>query len=76
MMAAQKPPFREETNVKRTKEFRKLQQKVMTYQRRKLPLDDDRATLLMIDYINLSRELKSKLDKLAEVIENEIIKRN
>lgn len=71
------PPFIEETNVKRTKEFRKLQQKVMTYQRRKLTLDDDdKATLLMIDYINLSRELKSKLDKLAEVIENEIVSGN
>lgn len=71
------PPFIEETNVKRTKNFRKLQQKVMTYQRRKLALDDeDKATLLMIDYINLSRELKSKLDKLAEVIENEIVRGN
>lgn len=76
-MAAFAPPFREETNVKRTREFRKLQQKVMTYQRRKLALDDDdKATLLMIDYINLSRELKSKLDKLAEVIENAIISGN
>ena len=63
--------------MKRTKEFRKLQQKVMTYQRRKLTLDDDdKATLLMIDYINLSRELKSKLDRLAEVIENEIVSGN
>lgn len=74
------PPFREETNVKRTKEFRKLQQKVMTYQRRKLELDDNKSTLLMIDYINLSRELKSKLDKLAavieETIENEAFKRD
>ena len=75
-MAAQMPPFREETNVKRTKEFRKLQQKVMTYQRRKLSLDDDKATLLMVDYINLSRELKEKLDKLAEIIENEIVNGN
>lgn len=76
-MAAFAPPFREETNVKRTREFRKLQQKVMTYQRRKLALDDDdKATLLMIDYINLSRELKSKLDRLAEVIENEIVSGN
>ena len=75
-MAAQKPPFREETNVKRSREFRKLQQKVMTYQRRKLSLDDDKATLLMVDYINLSRELKEKLDKLAEIIENEIVSGN
>lgn len=48
----------------------------MTYQRRKLELDDNKSTLLMIDYINLSRELKEKLDKLAEVIENEIISGN
>lgn len=48
----------------------------MTYQRRKLSLDDDKATLLMVDYINLSRELKEKLDKLAEIIENEIVNGN
>ena len=30
----------------------------------------------MIDYINLSRELKVKLDKLAEIIENEIVSGN
>lgn len=70
------PPFREETNVKRSREFRKLQQKVMTYLRRDLQLDDNKSTLLMIDYINLSRELKEKLDKLAEVIENEIVSGN
>lgn len=70
------PPFREETNVKRSREFRKLQQKVMTYIRRDLQLDDNKSTLLMIDYINLSRELKLKLDKLAEVIENEIVSGN
>lgn len=70
------PLFIEETNVKRTKEFRKLQQKTMTYLRRDLQLDDNKSTLLMIDYINLSRELKSKLDKLAEVIENEIVSGN
>lgn len=62
--------------MKRTKEFRKLQQKVMTYQRRKLPLDDDKATLLMIDYIEMVHEHKDKEDKLAEVIENEIASRN
>lgn len=62
--------------MKRTREFRKLQQKVMTYQRRKLSLDDNKSTLLMIDYINLSRELKEKLDKLAEIIENEIVSGN
>lgn len=70
------PPFREETNVKRSKNFRKLQQKTMTYLRRDLQLDDNKSTLLMIDYINLSRELKSKLDQLAEVIENEIVSGN
>lgn len=70
------PPFIEETNVKRSREFRKLQQKTMTYLRRDLQLDDNKSTLLMIDYINLSRELKAKLDKLAEVIENEITNRN
>lgn len=62
--------------MKRSKEFRKLQQKVMTYLRRDLQLDDNKSTLLMIDYINLSRELKSKLDRLAEVIENEIVSGN
>lgn len=76
MMAAQMPPFREETNVKRSKNFRKLQQTVLTYQKRGLLLNDNKSTLLMIDYINLSRELKSKLDKLAEVIENEIVSGN
>lgn len=70
------PPFREETNVKRSREFRKLQQKTMTYLRRDLQLDDNKSTLLMVDYINLSRELKSKLDQLAEVIENEIVSGN
>lgn len=70
------PPFIEETNVKRSREFRKLQQKVMTYLRRDLQLDDNKSTLLMIDYINLSRELKEKLDKLAEIIENEIVSGN
>lgn len=48
----------------------------MTYLRRDLQLDDNKSTLLMIDYINLSRELKSKLDRLAEVIENEIVSGN
>lgn len=70
------PPFREETNVKRTKEFRHAQQKVMTYQRRNLPLEDDKVTLLMIDYVEAVKESKEKLDKLAEIIEDEIIKRN
>lgn len=70
------PPFREETNLKRSKEFRALQQKTITYIKRNLQLNDDKATLLMIDYINLSRELKEKLDKLAEVIENEIVSGN
>lgn len=71
-MAAFAPPFIEETNVKRTKNFRKLQQTVLTYQKRGLLLNDNKSTLLMIDYINLSRELKSKLDKLAAVIEETI----
>lgn len=62
--------------MKRSKKFRKLQQKTTTYIRRNLQLNDDKATLLMIDYINLSRELKVKLDKLAEIIENEIVSGN
>lgn len=80
MMAAFAPPFREETNVKRTKEFRKLQQKVMTYWRRKLKLDDDKSVLLMIDYIEMVHEHKAREDKLAavieETIENEAFKRD
>ena len=68
--------FREETNVKRSKNFRKLQQKVMTYQRRKLPLDDDLATELMIEYIGMVHEHKDEEDVLAKTIEDEIIKRN
>lgn len=66
--------IREETNVKRSKEFRKLQQKVMVYQRRELELDDDKATLLMIDYIEMVHENKAKEDKLAKEIENILIK--
>lgn len=70
------PPFREETNVKRTKEFRKLQQKVMTYQRRNLKLDDDDITTLMIDYVEFVKARKAEEDELAKEIENKIIKRN
>lgn len=69
-------PFREETNVKRTKEFRKLQQKVMTYIRRGLQLDDDLATELMVEYIGMVHEHKDEEDVLARTIEDEIIKRN
>lgn len=75
-MAAQKPPFREETNVKRTKEFRHAQQKVMTYIRRDLQLDDDLVTELMIEYIGMVHEHKDEEDILAKTIEDEIIKRN
>ena len=75
-MAAFAPPFREETNVKRTREFRKLQQKVMTYQRRKLALDDDLATELMIEYIGMVHEHKDEEDVLAKTIEDEIIRSN
>ena len=60
--------------MKRSKEFRKLQQKVMVYQRRELELDDDKATLLMIDYIEMVHENKAKEDKLAKEIENILIK--
>lgn len=70
------PPFREETNVKRTKEFRHAQQKVMTYIRRDLQLDDDEITLLMIDYIELVKARKAEEDELAKEIEDKIIKRN
>ena len=70
------PPFREETNVKRSREFRRAQQKVMTYQRRNLILDDDEITLLMIDYIKLVKARKAEEDELAKEIEDKIIKRN
>lgn len=66
------PPFREETNVKRTKEFRKLQQKTITYIKRNLQLNDDKATLLMIDYLEMTKESKEKSDKLAALIEEAI----
>jgi hypothetical protein len=76
MKAAQMPPFIEETNVKRTKEFRKLQQKVMTYQRRNLTLDDDLVTELMIEYIGMVHEHKDEEDILAKTIEDEISRGN
>lgn len=68
--------FREETNVKRSKNFRKLQQKTLTYIRRKLPLNNDLATELMIEYIGMVHEHKDEEDILARTIEDEIIKRN
>lgn len=66
------PPFREETNVKRSREFRLLQQKTITYIKRNLQLNDDKATLLMIDYIEMTKESKEKSDKLAALIEEAI----
>ena len=62
--------------MKRSREFRHAQQKVLTYQRRNLTLEEDKVTLLMIDYVEAVKESKEKLDKLAEIIEDEIIKRN
>ena len=68
--------YRGETNVKRSREFRHAQQKVMTYQRRNLTLDDDLVTELMIEYIGMVHEHKDEEDVLAKTIEDEIIKRN
>lgn len=68
--------FMEETNVKRSREFRHAQQKCMTYQRRNLTLDDDLVTELMIEYIEMVHEHKDEEDVLAKTIEDEIIKRN
>lgn len=48
----------------------------MTYQRRYLPLDDDMATKLMIEYIGMVHEHKDEEDILARTIEDEIVKRN
>lgn len=70
------PPFIEETNVKRSREFRHAQQKCMTYQRRNLTLDDDEITKLMIKYIELVKARKAEEDELAKEIEDKIIKRN
>lgn len=62
----------EETNVKRSREFRQLQQKTITYIKRNLQLNDDKATLLMVDYIEMTKESKEKSDKLAALIEEAI----
>lgn len=59
---------------KRSVAFRSLQQKVLVYLDRNIKLDDDPATLLMIDYIEMVHEYKIKEDKLAAEIENELRK--
>lgn len=61
--------------MKRTIEFRQLQQVVMTKQKRNLKLKSD-LELMMADYIEKSRLSRNELDEVAFYIEKEIEKNN
>jgi len=61
--------------MKRTLEFRQLQQLVLTKQRRGLKLNSP-LELKMADYIENSQNNKKQLDEVASVIEEEILKHN
>lgn len=61
--------------MKRTIEFRQLQQLVMTKQKRNLKLNSP-LELKMALYIERSQENKKQLDEVASVIEEEILKHN
>lgn len=61
--------------MKRSVEFRQLQQLVMTKQKRNLKLNSA-LELMMVDYIETSQAKKKELDEVASVIEEEILKHN
>lgn len=61
--------------MKKSVDFRQLQQVVMTKQRRGLKLNSD-LELMMADYIEKSRLSRNELDEVAYYIEKEIEKNN
>ena len=61
--------------MKKSENFRKLQQTVMTKQKRNLKLNSA-LELMMADYIEQSQENKKQLDEIASEIENELLGKN
>ena len=61
--------------MKKSENFRKLQQIVLTKHRRGLKLNPGLETL-MDGYIEQSQENKKQLDEIASEIEEEIVKHN
>lgn len=61
--------------MKKSVDFRQLQQLTMTKQRRGLKLNSD-LELMMADYIKKSQLSRKQLDEVASVIEEEILKHN
>ena len=61
--------------MKKSENFRKLQQIVMTKQRRGIILKN-LLECKMADYIEQSQSNREQLDKIAQEIENELLREN